>query len=141
MVVLIIAPATAQDAQRATFATRADPHFGSAVKPLRAYLAKAKPRWRAAQHFCVVGYIRPSGDRTAQIHWREGKRLILWEGASEPAFARDAIRDSRRDLSLTKDVVADEAAVNGSSYLVTRAWVAGVLADCARAGTRYTIRR
>ena len=124
-----------------TFDTRADPQFGDARPALRVYLAQQRPRWRAPQHFCVVGYVQPSGTRSAQVHWREGSRLILWEGASDPAFARDAIKSSRRDLDLSRDVVADEAAVAGSTYLVTRAWVRKVLTDCAAKGIRYTIRR
>lgn len=117
-----------------TFDTRRAAGFGDAQVPLRAYLTGR--RRAGSQHFCVVGYRQPGG-RQAWVHWREGRRLVLWEPTGA---GREALRFSRRDLDLRRDVVAGEAALAGSSYRVTRAWVAGVLADCARAGTRYAVK-
>jgi hypothetical protein len=119
-----------------TFDTRTAPGFGDATAPLRAYLtARGKTRGR----FCVVGYRRPGG-RQAWVHWQDGNRLALWEGGDNPASRADGLRFSRRDLDLMRDVVADDQALAGSSFRVTRAWVAGVLADCARSGRRYAVR-
>jgi hypothetical protein len=126
-----------------TFDTRTAPGFGNVTVPLRAYLQSRKPRPRGTQHFCVVGYDHGLDDsgkrsRSAQVHWREGKRLILWEGAND--WGPDVLRYARRDVDLRNDVVATEADVNSSTYLVTRAFVDRILVDCAAKGTRYTIR-
>lgn len=124
-----------------TFDTRAEAGFGDASAALATYLDAQDAPVRGPQHFCVVGYRQPSGDRIAQVHWVEGNRLILWEPVADPEYARTALRHSRRDLDLATDVVADEAALAGSSYRVTRPWLARVLADCAAQGTAYTIAR
>lgn len=123
------------------FDTRIAEHFGDATAPLKAYLAAASPSPAGPQHFCIVGYDRGEGGKAAQVHWREGNRLILWEGASDPAYAADAIRQSRRNLDLVTDVVATDADINGSTYLVTQAWVDRVLSDCAARGAQYTVTR
>jgi len=91
-----------------------------------AYVANAK----GAQHLCVVPY-----DHYAWVYWQEGRRLILWEGSPHA----DALVRSRRVLDLDKDVVATEADVAGSTYLVTKAWVRDTLRDCREYGMRYTI--
>lgn len=138
----VAAPVAARaEALAPTFDTRADAAFGDATEALTTYLAAQEQPVGGAQHFCVVGYRQPSGDRTAQVHWIEGKRLILWEAAADPEYTRTALRDSRRDLDLTTDVAADEAALAGSTYRVTRPWLEQVLADCAAKGTSYTIAR
>lgn len=46
---------------------------------------------------------------------------------------------SKRILDLTRDVVATEAAVNGSTYLVTKAWVKEQQKKCAEFGTEVRI--
>lgn len=132
---------TAAEPAPIIFDTRSDPAFGDATVPLKVYLDRATPAPHGPQHFCVVGYSYSDGGRHAQVHWREGRRLILWDGASDPVSARDAIAMARDDLDLTQDVVATEAEIAGSSYRVTQAWVDRVLADCAAKGTSYTIQR
>lgn len=107
---------------------------------------------RRFQHFCVVGYrpatvAKPAGAArsTAQtnevefawVYWRERNALILWEPTthfedSEPIY-------SRRVIDLEQDVVATEEEVGGSTYLVTRRWVDGVLSDCSRYGTQHSL--
>jgi hypothetical protein len=135
-----LAADAARPATGTIFDTRTAQYFGDATVPLKAYLAAAQTAPAGPQHFCIVGYDH-SGDRSALVHWREGNRLIQWDGASDPAYAEDAIRNARSDLDLTKDVVATDADINSSTYLVTRAWVDRVLADCAARGAEYTVSR
>lgn len=90
--------------------------------------------------FCVVGYRHGTpAATTAWVHWRQGKRLVLWEPAA-PGQQADLAR-SRRSLDLTKDVVDTPEQLKGSSYLVTRAWVTQVLDDCARVGQVFQVNR
>jgi hypothetical protein len=119
------------------FDTRTAPGFGDPRLPLRAYLSADTPRPRGVQHVCLVGY-EDGSDRWAQIHWQEGRRLIRWTGG-HPDYPDDTTGLGRDDLHLDRDVVATEADINSSTYLVTRAWADGVIADCARAGVRYTV--
>ena len=148
LLLLLAAPAGAGTREdnglpRRFFDPRTDRDFGDPRPALAGYLHAHRHR-RTAQHFCVVGYV-PGPDsngkvlRFAQVHWREGGRLILWEG-TDPYEPREALKRSRRDLDLRTDVVATDADVGGSTYLVTRAWVRQVLADCAARGRRYTLR-
>jgi len=122
----------------ASFAPRSDPAFGDAAPAIRRLLAEAMPRPKGAQHFCAIGYRGPEGT-TGWVHWREGERLILWLGRGDGSDSADALLRSNRSLNLKTDVVATEADVAGSTYLVTRAWVAAKLADCAAKGDKYTI--
>lgn len=133
------APPQRADAGRATFDTRADPAFGDATTALRALVSATPSAPTGENHFCVVGYRLDGGDTQAWVHWQEANRLILWEGSADPAFAADTIRMSRRNLDLATDVVDSEADIAGSTYLVTRAWVAEVMADCTARGTQYAI--
>jgi starvation-inducible outer membrane lipoprotein len=121
------------------FDTRTAEFFGDATVALRGYLAAREPAPVGQQHFCIVGYDYPTGGRSALVHWREGQMLLYWNGFTDPAYAADSIRFTPRDLDLTKDVVATEADINSSTYLVTRAWVDKVFDDCAAKGARYTV--
>ncbi len=120
--------------EQTAFSPRGDSGFGDATPALRALVAGTEPRPRGPQHFCAIGY-RGSEGPNAWVHWREGNRLIFWIGGSSD----EALLRSNRSLDLKTDVVATEADVAGSTYLVTRAWVAAKLADCAAKGDHYTI--
>jgi hypothetical protein len=123
------------------FDTRTAPGFGTATVPLSSFLKAHLPLRRPVHHFCVIGYQGQDRERRAYVHWREGNQLILWEAAADPVSAKDMLRYSRRQLDLKKDVVATEADVAGSTYLVTKGWVAKILADCRRSGAHYTVAR
>jgi len=128
--------AQAQDKGDHTFNTRDDATFGDATAALREFLRSQHiGRRKPTQNFCVVAYENSGGnEKRAWVHWPEGHKLILWSGGSAP-LAR-----SRRIIDLTKDVVASDADVNGSTYLVTQAWADQVIADCAARGVPYQIR-
>ena len=87
---------------------------------------------RGAQHVWAVGYHAADGE-WAYVYWQEGHRLILWEGGAE------GLVHSRRNLDLRKDVVEREEDLRGSSYLLTRSFVEGVLADCRTCGDAYVM--
>lgn len=128
------------------FDTRTAKYFGDATVPLKAYLAAAVPPPVGPQHFCIIGYDPGPDDngadgKMAYVHWREGQRLILWNSVSDPAYFEDSIKWARSNLDLTKDVVATEADINGSTYLVARAWVDEILRSCAARGAQYTVSR
>jgi hypothetical protein len=130
------------DLPNATFDTRSDPLFADATVPLRAFLRQPyNRRHRGPQHFCIVGYAGSGTSRSAIILWREGRRLIHWSGANDPAWREDSIAFSTRQIDLTRDVVPRMEDIGGSTYLVTRAWVDRVQRDCRAAGARYSIRR
>lgn len=120
-----------------TFDFRRDEGFHSPVPALQRWLARRPHPPRGLQHFCVVGYRFEDGSTLAWVHWQEGRMLLLWEG-SDPEAREDALVRSRRQLSLDTDVVPTEDEVHGSTYLLTKPWVDALLADCARAGFRYT---
>lgn len=128
------------------FDTRTAEHFGDATVPLKSYLAAAEPPPAGPQHFCIIGYDPGPDDngadgKMAYVHWKEGKRLIQWNSVSDPAYFKDSIKWARSNLDLTKDVVATEAEIGGSTYLVTRAWVDEILRSCAARGAQYTVSR
>lgn len=122
----------------AVFSPRSDPAFGDAEPAIRHLLAEAAPQPKGPQHFCAIGYRDPEGAR-AWVHWREAGRLILWLGKGDGSDSAEALLRSNRNLDLKADVVATEADVAGSTYLVTRSWVAAKLADCAAKGDQYMI--
>jgi hypothetical protein len=94
---------------------------------------------RGANHLCVVGYQLPSGHGFAWVYWPEDHAMILWE-PTRPG-SHWALARSRRYLDLDKDVVATDDDVQGSTYLVTRAWVARTIAECRAHGDSFVVRR
>jgi hypothetical protein len=123
----------------ATFDPRTAPGFGDPAPALRTYLARAGAARGRPQHFCMIGY----GDAASghvEVHWIEGRRLIRWEG-SDPDYPADLIGWGRRDYHIDRDPVRTDTEVGSSTYLVTRAWIDGILADCARRGVRLTVTR
>lgn len=131
----------AQDSGDVPFDTRADAAFGDPTLALREFLRDRHIKSHKPQHFCAVGYQDASGmSRRAWVHWPQGGQIILWEGATDPASAKTAIARSRRVTDLGKDVVATEAEVKGSTYLVMRSWVDRITKECDARGAKYTVR-
>jgi hypothetical protein len=129
------------DAQIGFFDTARERGFGEATTPLRVMMTEAGvPRGRT-ESFCVVGYRFANGSRLAYVHWARQQKLILWEGGVDPVTRANSLARSRRSLDLRSDVVADETAINGSTYLVTRTWVQRTIAACAKHGRVYRVMR
>lgn len=128
----------AQDGTWTTFSIRHSPEFLNPEAVLQELVnAKAEQQ---INHFCIIGYRSPKGDSHAWVWWREGNSLILWEPVADPEYP-DSLLLSRRFLDLDRDVVASEAQVGSSTYLVSKTWVAETQADCQRHGDQFLILR
>jgi hypothetical protein len=127
-----------QGGQAATiFPVKGHPEFPQPTKRLRDLVGEKGER--SVNHFCIIGYREGEGENHAWVHWREQKALILWEPAADPLIPI-SLAKSRRYLRLEHDVVVSEADVAGSTYLVTRAFVDGVLSDCKKHGVKFEIK-
>jgi hypothetical protein len=139
-----VMPAGAQALPQQTFLP--DQQLGyKPVKPALKGLASTQKSKAAMQHFCVIGYqLERSADSSASkiawVYWKEQNSLIYWEPAAQGFEPKDTLIHSRRQLDLAQDVVATQADVGSSSYLVSRDWVNSVLKDCQKRGTRYTLK-
>jgi hypothetical protein len=116
-----------------TFDLDGDPDFRDYRKVIRQYVLSQ--RLRLPTEACVVGLVVEGGGRLAWVLWPKGRRVILWEGeATDLAMAHRTIR-------IPADVVRDESEVNGSTYIVTRAWLDGLTATCNNRGAKVRITR
>ncbi len=115
------------------------------VKPALKALASTQKSKTALHHFCVIGYqLQRSADeplsKIAWVYWKEQNSLLYWEPAAQGAQSKDTLIHSRRQLDLTQDVVATQAEVGSSSYLVSREWVDSILKDCKKRGLTYSVK-
>jgi hypothetical protein len=133
--------AFAQDAADKFFDTRTAQYFGNARAPLVEFLRSELPLKQPRHRFCIVGYESADGAKRAWVHWREGNKILLWEGSTEPKSAKSAIKLSRSRINLRKDVVKSDNDVAGSTFLVTEAWVNKIETDCRENGVKYSVNR
>lgn len=119
---------------------------------LRAFLTELR-QTRRPQSFCFVQQAFPPSNADPQgfalvwMEWTTGSHLYrLRVPAPQPAGAPSAAQDddaasrgaalaNGKSVNLKADVVADEAAVGSSTYLVTRAWVDRIRNQCRLIGT------
>ncbi len=130
--------------QKEIFAVERMAGFTPVVPAIRAYLALHGAA-KGLHHICVIGYVERSDgsadeNKIAWLHWREGNRLTLWEPAREGGESKDLLNHSRRDLDISKDVLATQDDIGSSTYKVSYAWVDGVEKDCQKRGKSYVIR-
>ena len=113
---------------------------------LQQLLDSAGPRGRSTFHISPV----QAGDHDfVRVYWpRDASITIVQldrEGCADPARERDRLElawyRGKAHIDLRHDVVADEAAVAGSSYLVARPWVEQVIDECRRRGTALSLTR
>ncbi len=86
---------------------------------------------------CAVGW--QDGDPAtlqAYIVWPAGHELITWRPSRDDPHS---LVHETLVTDLHKDVVANEQAVNGSTYLVTRAWVRHIEQHCRSFGTTVSL--
>jgi hypothetical protein len=117
---------TAADVEPAVFKVSEDTGFAKYRSALVAYLRSL--HIIRGTRVCILGERFSNGAKSAWVIWPAGHRMILWDGGDSPMKA------SRRILDLKKDVVASEAEVAGSTYLVTREWVSEEQQRCERFG-------
>lgn len=119
------------DSEAAVFDVKRDKHFSHYREPLMSYL-----RSRGAHHptnVCILGEQHTDGTKSAWVIWRAGNTMLLWDGGESSMVA------SRRVLDLTRDVVASDGVLHGSTYLVTQGWVEGQANRCQRLGTNVRL--
>ena len=109
-----------------TFDLASDPDFGKFDQVVTRFAAKHRPGKESS--FCVIG-VSTEGTKSAWVIWREGRQILLWEGG-------DDLEQSRRVIHLKSDVVASEADLHGSTYLVTRSWVDDLTRRCEDSGVK-----
>lgn len=86
------------------------------------------------QAICAV--VRTSDDPQAYtwayIHWPQARRFYTWF----PTEGQDvSSMNQKEELDLRRDVVRRQADLHGSTFRVTRAWMANVVRHCAAKGT------
>ena len=131
--IFLAGSAIAKQAER-WFAIHNDSAFVDVVPQLQV-LVNAEGHART-NRFCIVGQ-QVGADRQAYVYWSTDDKLILWEPQTDNPRA---ILASRRFLDLHKDVAEDNE-VGGSTYRVTRRFVATTLAACRLYGTKFMIQR
>ena len=124
-------PCLAQTSAEPVLDIASTPAFANFRQLIDAYMQRKKPK--GAQDFCVVAYTYSDQSQAAWVIWKQGNKLILWEPGD------DALSHSRRILDLKHDVVDSENDLHGSTYLVTKAWVKQLQADCERAGVKLSL--
>jgi hypothetical protein len=137
------APASSEARLKPIFDVDAATGFKPVTGALKA-LSASQSNSKRRQHFCVIGYVGDGDARSvpakiAWVHWREKQQLVLWEPAAEGFKSKETLLRSRRTLDLDRDVVATDAEVAGSSYVVSRPWVDELINDCKRRGKRYLL--
>lgn len=86
-----------------------------------------------ASQLCAVGWQEDDpASLQAYVVWPAGHELITWRPSTDDPHS---LVHETKVTDLQKDVVATEQAVNGSTYLVTRAWVRHIEARCRATGT------
>jgi hypothetical protein len=113
------------------FDVASDPNFNNYKQVVTQFAHKKRPK--AANDFCVLGYIAGDDTRSAWVIWHQGGEIILWGGNNAD------LDSSPRTLNLKSDVVPSESDLHGSTYLVTKAWVENVTATCDRSGEKVHV--
>jgi hypothetical protein len=127
------AHASTHEAAIRVFDISSDTAFKGYKQAVTEFARKHRPK--AANDFCVVGYLADDNSKSAWTIWRQGGEIILWEGQDSD------LDSSRRIINLKSDVVATDDDVRGSTYLVTKAWVANVTATCEQSGIKVHVPR
>jgi len=136
---LLSASMTAESAQAASESNSpTEKHFALTSNSIfKAYKDNAteylkSQNWHRSTSMCALG---ESIDNEQQVWfvWRDGKKIILWDEPDMPLNA------SRRILKIPRDVVANQKAINGSTYKVTQAWVRDLTERCSKYGTTFKL--
>jgi hypothetical protein len=92
--------------------------------------AKAKP-----QHIYIASVKTESGENALYAYWKEDQSILLMN------FFTQAVEEEglswlhhKARVDLKTDVVATEAEMSGSNYLVTRAWADNIIQACRERG-------
>jgi hypothetical protein len=128
-----VASQTVQSFRENSFDVAADPDFRSFRDVLARFVATR--RSRSPNDFCVLGHVNDDKTKSAWVIWKQGKTIFFWNGKDEKIYM------SSRKIALDRDVVSDSGQLNGSTYLVTKTWVADLLAACDSVGVKVHVRK
>lgn len=106
------------------------PAFTAYQSVVRQYLVTEHAH--GTNHICITE-VGEGKAQDAWVLWSEGKRIILWEQGL------DDLALSRRQLSTETDVVVDDTALHGSTYLVTASWLQDLRQTCASTGISFLV--
>lgn len=133
LTLLVLVPAIAScQGHLDTFKVSNDKFFSNYRPVLIDYLRTQHVH--AATQACLLGEKDSGGAYFVWVIWPAGHQIILWEDGVT------MLERSRRRLDLNKDVVATDADVNGSDYLVTRQWVKDLEDKCGKDGLSVDIK-
>ena len=128
---MAIPVAAGENSEAPVFDVKSDKDFADFRKPLASFLRSRHAKLPTT--VCLLGEQHVDGTKSAWVIWPGGHTLLLWDGGASSMAA------SRRALDLSHDVVASDDEVAGSTYLVTRAWVAGQMERCRQFGTTVSL--
>lgn len=110
-----------------------DADFANYQQVVSHYIGKRQTQ--KSTQVCVLGKTVADSSKLAWVIWQAGQEMILYEQGETDLTL------SRRKLNLKKDVVENDAALQGSTYLVTHEWVAQLGKECQQYGTTLHIKR
>ncbi|MFZ6731251.1 hypothetical protein ACO0LG_04935 [Undibacterium sp. Ji42W] len=92
--------------------------------------AKNKP-----QHIYIASVKTESGENTVYAYWKEDQSILIMNFFTQ-VVEEDGLSwlHHKARIDLKTDVVATEAEMSGSNYLVTRAWAANIIKTCRERG-------
>jgi len=135
-ILLLFSPFGNAEQQATIFSIRRDPAAYPRPDKVLEEFVSARSSHRV-NHFCIAAYRYPDGLKRAWAWWREGKLILPWDASRDPALPVSLL--TANPINLKHDVVASEADVQGSTSLVTRAWVSGIERDCQERGDQFTV--
>lgn len=130
MAALLTPPGASAQLVTSYFKLSSQPDFARYRPVLVDYLRSQ--HYGKATGFCLFG-TRDDGGVTATVIWPDGQQIIDWGGNDSP------LAESTSILHLKTDVVPTEKDIRGSTYLVTRQWVADRKALCKQYGETVRI--
>ncbi len=134
LLALFCAPCSAQvGAPAQVFDIAKDADFTNYWQVVSHYIRKRQSQ--KSTQVCLLGQRAADSSKLAWVIWQAGQEMVLYEQGETD------LKQSRRKLNLKKDVVENEAALNGSTYLVTREWVAQLSDACRQYGTTLHIQK
>lgn len=125
------ATSASSHSEASIFDVKGDKNFSHYREPLMGYLRSRGAR--KPTNVCILGEQHTDGTKSAWVIWRAGNTMLLWDGGESSMIA------SRRVLDLTRDVVASDGDLHGSTYLVTNGWVESQADRCQRLGTNVRL--
>jgi hypothetical protein len=134
LLALFSTPCRAQDPAAAqVFDISKDGDFANYRQVVTSYIGKRQTQ--KTTQVCLLGKTASDSSKMAWLIWEAGQEIVLYDQGETN------LKHSRRKLNLKNDVVETEAELNGSTYLVTRAWVTQLQLQCQQYGSIFSIKK